>query len=175
MSDSNLKKQINSLRNTLFDKSKNDKNAVDTNLVKKDDKLIPANINSKMTPKSSGIFHDIKSMDGRLERLEDTFYNYAYDSTKVLTSFHKNTKILERLINELAEKNETSDKSLKKIEKILPHTCPLVPKEGKTVIKRKKEFLKTCIYYFGLLMLITLAVFSSNIIYEIIYYKLNSN
>ena len=89
MSDSNLKKQINSLRNTLFDKSKNDKNAVDTNLVKKDDKLIPANINSKMTPKSSGIFHDIKSMDGRLERLEDAFYNYAYDSTKVLTSFHK--------------------------------------------------------------------------------------
>ncbi len=175
MSDSNLKKQINSLRNTLFDKSKNDKNAVDTNVIKKDDKLIPANINSKMTPKSSGIFHDIKSMDGRLERLEDTFYNYAYDSTKVLTSFHKNTKILERLINELAEKNETSDKSLKKIEKILPHTCPLVPKEGKTVIKRKKEFLKTGIYYFGLLMLITLAVFSSNIIYEIIYYKLNSN
>ena len=175
MSDSNLKKQINSLRNTLFEKSKNDKNAVDTNVIKKDDKLIPANINSKMTPKSSGIFHDIKSMDGRLERLEDTFYNYAYDSTKVLTSFHKNTKILERLINELAEKNETSDKSLKKIEKILPHTCPLVPKEGKTVIKRKKEFLKTGIYYFGLLMLITLAVFSSNIIYEIIYYKLNSN
>ena len=175
MSDSNLKKQINSLRNTLFDKSKNDKNAVDTNVIKKDDKLIPANINSKMTPKSSGIFHDIKSMDGRLERLEDTFYNYAYDSTKILTSFHKNTKILERLINELAEKNETSDKSLKKIEKILPHTCPLVPKEGKTVIKRKKEFLKTGIYYFGLLMLITLAVFSSNIIYEIIYYKLNSN
>ncbi len=175
MSDSNLKKQINSLRNTLFDKSKNDKNAVDANVINKDDKLIPANINSKMTPKSSGIFHDIKSMDGRLERLEDTFYNYAYDSTKVLTSFHKNTKILERLINELAEKNETSDKSLKKIEKILPHTCPLVPKEGKTVIKRKKEFLKTGIYYFGLLMLITLAVFSSNIIYEIIYYKLNSN
>ena len=175
MSDSNLKKQINSLRNTLFEKSKNDKNAVDTNVIKKDDKLIPANINSKMTPKSSGIFHDIKSMDGRLERLEDTFYNYAYDSTKILTSFHKNTKILERLINELAEKNETSDKSLKKIEKILPHTCPLVPKEGKTVIKRKNEFLKTGIYYFGLLMLITLAVFSSNIIYEIIYYKLNSN
>ena len=45
-------------------------------------------------------------MDGRLERLEDTFYNYAYDSTKVLTSFHKNTKILETLINELAIKNE---------------------------------------------------------------------
>ena len=64
----------------MFEKSKNDKNAVDTNVIKKDDKLIPANINSKMTHKSSGIFHDIKSMDGRLERLEDTFYNYAYDS-----------------------------------------------------------------------------------------------
>ena len=136
--------------------------------------MTPANINSKNLPKSSGIFHDIKSMDGRLERLEDTFYNYAYDSTKVLTSFHKNTKILESLINELTIKNEISDKSLKKIEKILPHTCPLVPKEGKTVIKRKKEILKTIIYYFGLLALITTAVFLSNIIYEIIYYKLNS-
>ena len=40
MSDSNLKKQINSLRNTLFDKSKNDKNAVDTNVIKKDEILI---------------------------------------------------------------------------------------------------------------------------------------
>ena len=78
-----------------------------------EDKLVPANINSKNFPKSSGIFHDIKSMDGRLERLEDTFYNYAYDSTKVLTSFHKNTKILESLINELAIKNDVSDKSLK--------------------------------------------------------------
>ena len=45
-----------------------------------------------------------------------------------------------------------SDKSLKKIEKILPHTCPLVPKEGKTVIKRKKEIFKTIIYYFGFII-----------------------
>ena len=176
MSDSKLKKQINNLRNTLFDKNKNDEKDLD--LKGKHDKdserLVPANINSKNLPKSSGIFHDIKSMDGRLERLEDTFYNYAYDSTKVLTSFHKNTKILERLINELAIKNEGSDKSLKKIERILPHTCPLVPKEGQTVIKRKNEIFKTIIYYFGLLALITVAVFLSNIIYEIIYYKLNS-
>ena len=174
MSESNLKKQINNLRNTLFDKV----NEKDEDIKKKDEKeqgkLVPANINSKNLPRSSGIFHDIKSMDSRLERLEDTFYNYAYDSTKVLTSFHKNTKILERLINELAIKNEVSDKSLKKIEKILPHTCPLVPKEGKTIIKRKKEVFKTIIYYFGLLALITVAVFLSNIIYEIIYYKLNS-
>ena len=176
MSDSNLKKQINSLRNTLFDKDK--VNETNEGIKKKEEnnkeQLVPANINSTNLPRSSGIFHDIKSMDGRLERLEDTFYNYAYDSTKVLTSFHKNTKILEGLINELAIKNEVSDKSLKKIEKILPHTCPLVPKEGKTVIKRKKEFFKTIIYYFGLLALITIAVFLSNIIYEIIYYKLNS-
>ena len=176
MSESNLKKQINNLRNTLFDKDKINEIEEDTKKKeeKDDKKLVPANINSKNLPRSSGIFHDIKSMDGRLERLEDTFYNYAYDSTKVLTSFHKNTKILESLINELALKNDVSDKSLKKIEKILPHTCPLVPKEGKTVIKRKKEFLKTFIYYFGLLALITIAVFLSNIIYEIIYYKLNS-
>ena len=176
MTDTSLKKQISNLRNTLFDKNKD--NLSEANLDKKDNtssKLVPANINNKSLTKSSGIFHDIKSMDGRLERLEETFYNYAYDSTKVLTSFHKNTKILERLINELAVKNEVSDKSIKKIEKNLPHTCPLVPKEGKTIIKRKKEFFKTIIYYFGLLALITLAVFLSNIIYEVIYYKLNSN
>ena len=176
MSESNLKKQINNLRNTLFDKDKGDAKDMELNKDNKrvEDKLVPANINSKDLPKSSGIFHDIKSMDGRLERLEDTFYNYAYDSTKVLTSFHKNTKILESLINELAIKNDVSDKSLKKIEKILPHTCPLVPKDGQTIIKRKKEIFKTMIYYLGLLALITIAVFLSNIIYEIIYYKLNS-
>ena len=151
MTDTSLKKQISNLRNTLFDKNRD--NLSEANLDKKDNtssKLVPANINNKSLTKSSGIFHDIKSMDGRLERLEETFYNYAYDSTKVLTSF-------------------------KKIEKQLPHTCPLVPKEGKTIIKRKKEFFKTIIYYFGLLALITLAVFLSNIIYEVIYYKLNSN
>ena len=176
MTATSLKKQISNLRNTLFDKNKD--SLSEAYLDKKantSSKLVPANINNKSLTKSSGIFHDIKSMDGRLERLEETFYNYAYDSTKVLTSFHKNTKILERLINELAVKNEVSDKSIKKIEKNLPHTCPLVPKEGKTIIKRKKEFFKTIIYYFGLLALITLAVFLSNIIYEVIYYKLNSN
>ncbi len=165
MTDSNIKKQINNLRSSLFDKENE----------KDEEKLVPANINSKNYTKSSGIFHDIKSMDTRLERLEETFYNYAYDSTKVLTSFHKNTKILERLINELSSKNEISDKSLKKIERQLPHTCPLVPKEGKTVIKRKKEFFKTFFYYIGLLAILSIAVFFSNIIYEIIYYKLNSN
>ena len=176
MSESNLKKQINNLRNTLFDKDKSEEKDMSLNQKTYEDKekMIPANINSRNLPKSSGIFHDIKSMDGRLERLEETFYNYAYDSTRVLTSFHKNTKILESLINELTKKNEISDKSLKKIERTLPHTCPLVPKEGKTVIKRKKEIFKTMIYYLGLLALITIAVFLSNIIYEIIYYKLNS-
>ena len=136
MTDSNLKKQINNLRSTLFEKNKEPEKEAGSNKSKDKNKLIPANINSKAIPKSSGIFHDIKSMDGRLERLEDTFYNYAYDSTKVLTSFHKNTKILEKLINELANKNEISDKSIKKIERNLPHTCPLVPKEGQTIIKR---------------------------------------
>ena len=164
MSEIRLKKQINELRSSLFDK----KNREDKKELK------PANVNSKENPKATGIFNDVRSMDNRLAKLEETFYNYAYDSTKVLTSFHKNTKILEGLINELAIKKEVSDKSLKKIEKILPHTCPLVPKEGKTVIKRKKEVFKTIIYYFGLLALVTVAVFLSNIIYEIIYYKLNS-
>ena len=175
MTDTSLKKQISNLRNTLFDKNKDNEQEVNSDKKNNSNKLVPANINNKSMTKSSGIFHDIKSMDGRLERLEETFYNYAYDSTKLLTSFHKNTKILERLINELAIKKEISDKSIKKIEKNLPHTCPLVPKEGKTIIKRKKEVFKTIIYYFGLLVLITLAVFLSNIIYEVIYYKLNSN
>ncbi len=174
MTDSSLKKQINNLRSTLFEKN-NENASIADNEEKDKNRLVPANINSKTVIKSSGIFHDIKSMDGRLEKLEDTFYNYAYDSTKVLTSFHKNTKILEKLINDLAIKNESSDKSIRKIERNLPHTCPLVPKEGKTIIKRKKEFFKTIIYYLGLLVLITLAVFLSNIIYEVIYYKLNSN
>ena len=139
MTDTSLKKQISNLRNTLFDKNKDNEQEVNSDKKNNSNKLVPANINNKSMTKSSGIFHDIKSMDGRLERLEETFYNYAYDSTKVLTSFHKNTKILERLINELAIKKEISDKSIKKIEKNLPHTCPLVPKEGKTIIKRKKE------------------------------------
>ena len=36
------------------------------------------------------------------------------------------------------------------------------------------KILKTIIYYFGILILITGAVFLSNIIYEIIYFKLKS-
>lgn len=94
MSDIKLKKQINDLRNSLFDKEQNSE----------DKKLKPANINSKEHSRSSGIFNDVRSMDSRLERLEETFYNYAYDSTKILTSFHRNTKILENLINEITDR-----------------------------------------------------------------------
>ena len=89
MSDIRLKKQISELRNSLFDKK--------DNLAKED--LTPANINSKYENKGTGIFNDVRSMDNRLAKLEETFYNYAYDSTKILTSFHRNTKILEKLIN----------------------------------------------------------------------------
>ena len=71
-------------------------------------KLVPANVNSKENVKPKGIFNDVRSMDTRLARLEDTFYNYAYDSTKILTSFHRNTKLIEQLINEITEKNEVS-------------------------------------------------------------------
>ena len=98
MSEIRLKKQINELRSSLFDK----KNSED----KKE--LQPANVNSKEKPKATGIFNDVRSMDNRLAKLEETFYNYAYDSTKILTSFHRNTKILEKLINEITEKNEIS-------------------------------------------------------------------
>ena len=40
-------------------------------------------------------------MDNRLAKLEETFYNYSYEYTKILKSFHRNTKILEKLINEI--------------------------------------------------------------------------
>ena len=163
MTDIKLKKQITELRNSLFDKEKEEgqKN------------LKPANINSKSQNRSSGIFDDVRSMDKRLERLEETFYNYAYDSTKILTSFHRNTKVLEQLINNITKKNELSAKTINKIEKLIPHTCPLVPKEGSKVVNQKKDILKTILFYFGAVCLITLAVFLSNIIYEIIYFKLN--
>ena len=91
MSEIRLKKQINELRSSLFDKKNSE--------VKKE--LKPANINSNESQKGTGIFNDVRSMDNRLAKLEETFYNYAYDSTKILTSFHRNTKILEKLINEI--------------------------------------------------------------------------
>lgn len=164
MSDIKLKKQISELRNSLFDNKKiEDKN-----------ELTPANVNSKGKTKATGIFNDVRSMDTRLAKLEETFYNYAYDSTKILTSFHRNTKILEKLINEITEKNEISNKTINKIAKQLPHTCPLVPKGANAEVKKRKDILKTIIYYLGILFLMSLAVFLSNIVYEIIYFKLKS-
>ena len=162
MSDIKLKKQINDLRNSLFEKSDSETNK----------KLEPANINSKNSSRSSGIFNDVRSMDSRLERLEETFYNYAYDSTKILTSFHRNTKILEKLINEITKKNEISTKTINKIERQLPHTCPLVPKEGSSTVKHKKDIFKTILFYIGILALVSVSVFLSNIIYEVIYFNL---
>ena len=164
MNDIKLKKQITELRNSLFEKE----NSEDT------DEMTPANINSKSKTRSNGIFDDVRSMDKRLERLEETFYNYAYDSTKILTSFHRNTKVLEQLINNITKKNEISTKTINKIEKLIPHTCPLVPKEGSSVIKKKKDVFKTILFYIGIVCLIATAVFISNIIYEIIYFKLKT-
>ena len=160
MSEIRLKKQINELRRSLFDKKG-----------EKKEELVAANVNSKDKTKATGIFNDVRSMDSRLEKLEETFYNYAYDSTKILTSFHRNTKILEKLINEIAEKNEVSNKSIKKIAKQLPHTCPLVPKAS-AVVKKRNDLLKTSLYYLGMIILLAFAVFLSNIAYEIIYFKL---
>ena len=164
MTEIRLKKQINELRSSLFDK----KNTED----KKE--LQPANVNTNKNPKATGIFNDVRSMDNRLAKLEETFYNYAYDSTKILTSFHRNTKILEKLINEITEKNEISGKSIKKIEKQLPHTCPLVPKGANAEVKKRRDYFKTFLYYLGMLFLLAVAVFLSNIVYEIIYYKLKA-
>ena len=164
MSEIRIKKQINELRSSLFDKKNREE--------KKE--LKPANINSKDNPKATGIFNDVRSMDNRLAKLEETFYNYAYDSTKILTSFHRNTKILEKLINEITEKNEISGRTIKKIEKQLPHTCPLVPKSGNAVVKKKKDYFKTLLYYLSILLLLAVAVFISNIVYEIIYFKLKA-
>ena len=164
MSEIRIKKQISDLRSSLFEKKDDIK----------EKKLVPANVNSKEQTKSTGIFNDVRSMDTRLAKLEETFYNYAYDSTKILTSFHRNTKILEQLINNITKKNEVSAKTINKIEKIIPHTCPLVPKEGSSVVKQKKDIVKTILFYLGMVFLVTLAVFLSNIIYEIIYFKLKT-
>ena len=164
MSDTSLKKQISELRSSLFEKKKSDDQK----------ELVAANVNAKGKVKATGIFNDVRSMDSRLAKLEETFYNYAYDSTRILTSFHRNTKILEKLINEITEKNEISNKTINKIEKQLPHTCPLVPKGGNAVVKKKKDLVKTFFYYLGIVFIISLAVFLSNIIYEIIYFKLKS-
>ena len=41
-------------------------------------------------------------------------------------------------------------------------------------VKKRRDILKLIIYYFGILLLIAGAVFLSNIIYEIIYFKLKS-
>ena len=164
MSEIRLKKQINELRSSLFEKKSNED--------KKE--LKPANVNSGENPKGTGIFNDVRSMDNRLAKLEETFYNYAYDSTKILTSFHRNTKILEKLINEITEKNEVSGRAIKKIERQLPNTCPLVPKGGNAVVKKRKDYFKTFLYYIGILFLLAVAVFLSNIVYEIIYFKLKA-
>ena len=164
MSEIRLKKQISELRSSLFEKKSPDD--------KKE--LKPANVNSKENPKATGIFNDVRSMDNRLAKLEETFYNYAYDSTKILTSFHRNTKVLEKLINEITEKNEISSKMIRKIEKQLPHTCPLVPKGESKVIRKRKDLFKIIAYYFGILLLLAIAVFLSNIVYEIIYFKLKA-
>ena len=67
-----------------------------------------------------------------------------------------------------------SGRTIKKIEKQLPHTCPLVPKGGNAVVKKRKDYFKTFIYYLGILFLLAVAVFLSNIVYEIIYFKLKA-
>ena len=62
MSEIRLKKQINELRSSLFDK----KNSEDKKELK------PANVNSNENPKGTGIFNDVRSMDNRLAKLEET-------------------------------------------------------------------------------------------------------
>ena len=73
---------------------------------------------------------------------------------------------------EAEEKNEISSKTINKIEKQLPHTCPLVPKDGNAKVKKRKDIVKTIIYYLGILFIIAAAVFLSNIFFEIIYFNL---
>ena len=77
-------------------------------------------------------------------------------------------------INEITEKNEVSGRAIKKIERQLPNTCPLVPKGGNAVVKKRKDYFKTFLYYVGILFLLAVAVFLSNIVYEIIYFKLKA-
>ena len=175
MVEKKLKAQINELRNSIFNEKKEE---VETNKegLKKNN-LEAANVNLQADPgkQPTGIFRDVRSMDKRLEKLEDSFYSYAYDSTKVLTSFHKNMKKLEYILNDLSKKSNISSNTIDRIESLIPHTCPLVPKEdGNTIIKKKKGIIKGILIFILALITLTIAVFFSNLAYEIIYINLKS-
>ena len=60
MSEIRLKKQINELRSSLFEKK----------IAKIKKNLKPANVNSNENPKATGIFNDVRSMDNRLLNLK---------------------------------------------------------------------------------------------------------
>ncbi len=177
MVEKKLKDQITELRNSIF--SDKDKANVAQNK-NNNNKLEAANLNSssnenKINTGPTGIFRDVRSMNKRLEKLEDSFYSYAYDSTKVLTSFHRNVKKLDLLLSELSNKSQISSETIDRIENNLPHTCPLVPKQsGVATIKKKKSIIRYISQFFLLVIIITIAVFLSNLAYEVIYFNLKS-
>ncbi len=171
MASKELKDQITNLRNSIF----KDKNSDED--IPKPQPIEAANVNSqsKIDKEPTGIFNDVRSMDERLKKLEESFYGYAYDSTKILTNFHRNMKRLESLMLDISDKSRSSLDAVDRIENSLPHACPLVPKAGgKSIIKNKKSIFKNILLFIGVLITITCAVFLSNLAYEIIYINLKS-
>ena len=87
MTDNHLKKKISDLRQSIFsDDVSEDEKQIDSSITHVQDE--------KPTGTSTNFFQDIQSINNRLEKLESSFYGYAYDTTKVLTSFHQNIKKL---------------------------------------------------------------------------------
>mgnify|MGYP001400731414 CR=1 FL=1 len=79
MSDIKLKKQISALRNTLFEK----KDEV------KEEKLVPANINSKNNSKGTGIFNDIPSaFENSVPTINDPINQIYVSFYLYLASYH---------------------------------------------------------------------------------------
>ena len=117
------------------------------------------------------------SINNRLEKLESSFYGYAYDTTKVLTSFHQNIKKLNKSIENLSDQSSDSFKKINDLENKIPHICPLVPRNdgnGRVMIKQPKKIGKITLLAFVALIFLFLAVFLSNIAFEVIYYHLRS-
>jgi len=171
MANKELKEQISDLRNSIF----KDKNSSEKQSNKEIIEAANVNSHNNIKKEPTGIFQDVRSMDKRLKKLEESFYGYAYDSTKVLTTFHRNMKRLEALMIEISNKSNSSSDTVNRIEDSLPHACPLVPKEGgDSIIKKRRSLFKNILLFLSFLFIVTVAVFLSNLAYEIIYMNLKA-
>ena len=170
MTDNSLKKKISDLRQSIF-------NDDDTENVNTQDSSENQKLEEETDKSSTNFFQDIQSINERLEKLESSFYGYAYDTTKVLTSFHQNIKKLNKSLESLSQESSKAFKTVNDLENKLPHVCPLVPRNdgnGRVIIKEPKKIGKITLLAFVALIFLFLAVFFSNIAFEVIYYHLRS-